>query len=261
MSFPKLPPITPFALDLMKDCAKFLIGAGAGWILRTARERWRTRNARSFWRPFLSDDLCIVVGSFHEFKNFERSGLLGVGDAIALGELQTFLSRIGGKKVPHAYASRFNGDMLKQTLVVIGGPDANSVALEALVLFKSTFQVGPEDVAITDTTTTPPKLYSPNELDKNGSGVDYGLILCGPNPFCPNKMMMLIAGCYGHGTLAGARYVSSPEFLTLPQVQDGGKSFECLIKTDVMRDTPQAIHLIDIRKIENIAATKTTNAG
>lgn len=251
--------IPAVVLDLMKDGAKFLIGAGAGWVLRKGTERWRTRHARSFWRPFLSDDLYLVVGSFPEFRKFERSGLLGLGDAIALGEIQRFLTQIGAKRVEQVFANRLNGDGLKQTMVVLGGPDANSVAFDAFGQFNSQFRFGPSDVAIRDTATTPTKVYFPSNFDENGSGIDYGLILCGPNPFCPDKKMMLIAGCYGHGTWAGARYVGSKEFLELPQIKDGG-TFECLIKTDIVRDTPQAIHMIAIRKIKSNAEINATSA-
>ena len=51
------------AWDLIKNAVKFLIGAAAGWALKVARDRWRTRKARSFWRPFLQT-ICALSLNF-----------------------------------------------------------------------------------------------------------------------------------------------------------------------------------------------------
>ena len=102
-------------LDLPKDAAKFLIGGAAGWALNYASDRWRTRKARSFWRPFLGHDLRLVIGRFQEFGSFERSGMLGVGDAIALAELQYYLRQIGVAEPKVVYADSLAGDDLKHT--------------------------------------------------------------------------------------------------------------------------------------------------
>jgi hypothetical protein len=52
------------------------------WAWKMLYDRWwKTRKPRKFWRPFLSEDLHIVLGRFGEFEEFERSGFIGVGDA------------------------------------------------------------------------------------------------------------------------------------------------------------------------------------
>lgn len=43
---------------------------------------------------------------------------------------------------------------------------------------------------------------------------------------------MIIAGSFGHGTVAGTRYATSPAFLALP-TSEARHAFECLVKTDV----------------------------
>jgi len=67
---------------------------------------------------------------------------------------------------------------------------------------------------------------------------------------------MIIAGSFGHGTWAGTRYVMSPAFLELPEAKARGAP-ECLVKTDVVRDTPQAIRLIVVRNIPSNVPTPT----
>ena len=238
--------------DLTKDAVKFLLGTGAGWALKTGRDRWRTRKARTFWRPFLTNDLRLVIGRFLEFEGFERSGLLGVGDAMALAELQNYLGLIGVSKSQVVYADRLDGDALKHTLISLGGPDANAVTRDAVKSIDSKLRFGDpsiNEIAIRDSGASPPKLYVPSAPDRDGAATDYGLILRARNPFDTTKEMMIIAGAFGHGTLAGTRYVTSQEFLALPAV--GARSaFECLVETDVVRDAPQAIRLVVARSLK-----------
>lgn len=159
------PPVESLAWDLVKDGAEFLIGAAAGWALKVARDRWRTRNARSFWRPFLSDDLRLAIGRFGDFSSFERSGLLGVGDAIALAELQHYLGQIGATEPQVVYADRLDGDALKHTLISLGGPDANAVTREAINLIDSKLRFGDpsiNEISIRDTGVCPPRRHVPS---------------------------------------------------------------------------------------------------
>ena len=127
--------------DVTKDAVKYLLATGAGWLLKTASDRWRTRRARSFWRPFLSDDLRLVIGRFGEFNDFEKSGLFGVGDAIALAELQRYLGQLGAKPQV-AYADQLKGDDIKHTLILLGGPDANSMTDRAVQRIDSKSDLG-----------------------------------------------------------------------------------------------------------------------
>ena len=245
--------LNSLAVDLLKDAVKFLVGAAAGWALKVGRDRWRSRRARAFWRPFLTDDLCIVVGRFQkEFKDFERSGFLGAGDAVALAELQHYLAKIGAPEPQLFYADQLQGDSLKHTMISLGGPDANAVTREAAKLIGSTLRFGDpsgHEISILDTAANPPRHFSPQPLDRDGSGTDYGVILRAPSPFAPGKQIMIVAGSFGHGTWAGTRFVTSPAFLALPQSR-AQHALECLVKTDVVGDTPQRIQLEVVRSIE-----------
>lgn len=239
--------------DLTKDGAKFLIGTAAGWTLKVARDRLRTRKARAFWRPFLSKDLRIVVGRFREFKDFERSGFIGVGDTLALAELQRYLTRIGLREPQVVYADQIEGDDLKHPIISLGGPDNNAVTREVAKQIKSTLRFGnPEinEIAFRDTGVHPPQLYVPSAFDHDGSGTDYGLILRAHNPFAPANEVMVIAGSFGHGTWAGTRYVTSAEFLKLKELKKR-VPIECFVETDVVRDTPQGIRMLIVRTIQD----------
>ncbi|MBZ5510011.1 MAG: hypothetical protein LAN70_02465 [Acidobacteriia bacterium] len=245
--------LPPFGWDLAKEAAKYLVVAAAGWVLNSGKRWWGTRPARAFWHPFISDDLRLVVGHFEQFRLFERSGVIGVGDAIALGELQRYLAQIGARDPKVVYDNRLEGDDLKHTIIALGGPDANEVTRGAVKQIDSKLRFGDPEVdknaiVIRDTTSDPPRLYNPDPLDRDGAGTDFGLILRAPNPYAPEKEMMIIAGSFGHGTWAATRYVISPAFLALREAKAQGP-LECLVKTEVVRDTPQAIHLIVARSI------------
>jgi hypothetical protein len=242
-------------LGLLGDGAKYLVAAAAGWALKVGRDRWKTRRARAFWRPFILDDLRIVIGRFGQFQRFERSGLIGVGDARALAELQRSLAKIGMNNPSVRYADELHGDELKHTIIALGGPDANAVTCQALNRIRSKLRFSSlrmDRIVIEDSASAPPDLYIPSEPDAGGATTDYGLILRAPNPFAPEKEIMIMAGSYGHGTLACTRFAFLPEFLALR----GAKSknpFECLVKTDVVLDAPQAIRLILLRSIQSRA--------
>jgi hypothetical protein len=254
--------------EAAKEVAKFLIGAGGGWVLKIGHDRWNTRRARAFWRPFLSSDVRLVIGRFDKIRNvdvrrFERSGVLGVGDAIALAEIQSYLGLIGANPQV-AYADRLEGDALKYTMILLGGPDANSVTRRAVKHISSNLRFGdPEinEIAIHDTAQTPERIYQPSPLDRDNSGTDYGLILRAPNPFDPNKEIMILAGSFGHGTWAAVRHVTSAAFLTnmksIPL-----SAIECLVETDVELDTPQEIRQVLLRGIpEAQLASANARAG
>ena len=98
---------------------------------------------------------------------------------------------------------------------LIGGPDPNAVTREAVKLIDSKLRFGDpsiHEIAIRDTGVDPPRLYVPSEPDRDGVVTDYGLILRAPNPFAADKEIMIIAGSFGHGTVAGTRYATFPAF-------------------------------------------------
>jgi hypothetical protein len=243
-------------LDLVKDSAKFLIGTAAGWIWKLLYDRWKMRKALDFWRPFLAKDLRIVLGRFGEFDDFERSGLLGVGDAIALAELQSFLATMGTTEPQLCYADRIrrDGDALKHPLILLGGPDVNAITHEVSKLLRTGLRFGDptiHEITFRDILADPPRVYSPNVPTALQTGSDLGLIFRAPNPFAPDKPALIIAGSFGHGTWAAARYLMSPEFLRSQAAKH--RSLEGLIETDIALDTPQQIRCLVLRPIGSAA--------
>jgi hypothetical protein len=251
--FPKASGIrTELLVEVAKEAAKYAVGGAAGWLLMIASNRWRTRRARSLFRPFLTEDLLIVVGRFDEFREWDPCGLMGVGDAFALAELQKLLSRMGAKEPKVVYADRIlsDADNLAHPIILLGGPDANAVTREFAMRIPSRFRFGDpsvNEIAISDVTAAAsPHLFVPSV--RHGSGEDYGLILRAPNPIASDQPLLIMAGAFGYGTWATVRLLASPAFhksskriLKLP--------FECLIRTEVIGDTPQRTRAIALRNL------------
>lgn len=209
----------------------------------------QSRQSRAFWSVFSDAPCQIVMGRHREFTQFEYSGFLGVGDAMAMTELQSHFEGIGLKDVKVSFADRLDGDALKTHLVVLGGPDGNVVAREIVRRVSSTVRFGsPErhEIAFYDSQTA--KTYVPSGTGTDEINDDYGAIFYTSNPFYPERKVMLIAGSFGYGTWAGCRFIASPEFLG-HSLTVAHSPIECLIHVDVFRETPQRIKLIALREL------------
>lgn len=132
-------------IDLSINLIAALVGFGIGWLWKEIRKKIKTRRARIFWKPFVSGELKVVIGRFSEFKAFERSGFIGIGSAMGLTELYSFFKKIGLRDFTVLYADRIEGNSLKTNLILLGGPDANSISREALSRIKSTIKLGDPD--------------------------------------------------------------------------------------------------------------------
>lgn len=237
-------------INLGVNLAAAFIGLiiGLGW--QKIHNEMRIRPARRFWKPFAKDNVRIVIGRFSHLKGYEQSGFLAVGDAMALAELQTFLRTLKFENVIFEYDDQLKGDDLKTNLILLGGPDANRITKEVAPRINTSLRFGnPEKLEIAITDTVEKTIYAPlGRLGKDDILLDYGLILKAENPFDTSKQVMIIAGSFGFGTWAGVRFATSKSFMN-DSIASNGSPVECLIKTDVLLQTPQKIEPITIREI------------
>lgn len=209
--------------------------------------------SRKFWTPFIEGGLQIVLGRFREFDAFEQSGVLGVGDAIAMTELKSHIESIGFSGIPISFADRLDGDSLKTNLVLLGGPDANRLTREAAKRINSTLTFGNPDryeIALYDGTNG--RAFVPRRNIKGAVENDFGIILLCKNPFALQKRVLLCAGSFGYGTWACVRFILSEVFLDNPGVVKGA-GVEFLIETDILWEAPQHIKAHIIRELKSKA--------
>lgn len=229
-----------------------LITAFIGFVLALAWKKflkWFTyRKIKSFWRPLYSNDLQVVIGKFEKFGDFEPTGLIGLGDAIALAELGKYFEKFEFSGFKIVFSDHLKGDNLKTNLILLGGPDANPITKAALKFIPSTITEDASGIAIYDSLQE--KLYIPSKKDESSKEVskDYGVIIKTENPFDKKKDILIIYGAYGFGTWAGVRFAVTEAF-TNHEIISTCKSFECLIETEVVLDTPQQTRSITVRKL------------
>ncbi|WP_221355357.1 helix-turn-helix domain-containing protein [Streptomyces beigongshangae] len=207
--------------------------------------RAKGRQFREFWREFAKPDLTLVVG-LHQFSRWEPSGLIGVGDAFALSEIQQHFVRIGAPSPVITYSDRVGGEARRNPLILIGGPDANAITDEIMKRLPCSLgfrQRTPHDVSIQDSQTE--RTYAPRLL-RQGEVTDYGIVVKTRNPFNPQVPTLIVAGSFGYGSWAGARLLTET---TSAELASSHASFECLFETEVVGRTPQATKVLILREL------------
>lgn len=245
--------------------------------------------ARRFWRSLIAEQLSVVLGRFRDLPGFEASGVVGAGDNQALHELSDYFVRIGFKRFTVFYNDQFNGagpgggSPLQGNLVLLGGPDANSVTREVL----TRLTLGIEFVEISRTLLdrviagdtyltprpatgwyrstrrrrTPAEWRVPVFLDRTDERLhgpvlvgddirtDCGVVIRCRNPFNPAKEVVILCGSYGYGTWGAVRFVQSFDFLrSLPR---GTRALECLLAIDVTHEMPQGARVQFLRPLDH----------
>jgi hypothetical protein len=234
-------------LDLLKEFIKTAVIAAAGWFLKVVFDWWKRRKARKFWRPFLRDDLLIVLGYFGDEQStqFEASHLMGVGDSMAQAELREYLEILGLKHCKVCFAEELDkrGDELKRPLISLGASGTNRVTMTLLERVNATWRfedLDGEDPRIVDSTVHDKKYmpcYMRNGKTGVNAGIDYGLIVRASNPYDADMPALVIGGCFGYGTWGGVRHLLSKEFLKSKNAKQKS-GYELLLEVQYERDAP-----------------------
>ena len=145
-------PLIDLAEGIAATLLAFLLGLTWRRIVAAVHRR-----ARRFWRPVMSEDLQLVVGRFRGLKGFEASGVIGAGDSLAMHRLGKYFDKIGF----HSFEISFNdqlgygdpsGKSLRTNLILLGGPDSNTLTNDVLrhvkvgIEFKETDDARPDEL-------------------------------------------------------------------------------------------------------------------
>ena len=98
--------------------------------------------------------------------------------------------------------------------------------------------------------------YQPEVSNERVGGHEYALIVYAVSPYKRTRQILVLAGCHDVGTWAATLLALSPEFARLPLVRSG-RSFEALLKTEVVEGIPLGITIVDIRALAEPAPLPT----
>lgn len=198
--------------NILAGLATTLIGYIIGRVWQRIADQIPYRRARTFWKPLFTSQIQVVVSRFETSEFTEPTGIVGGGDAIALREISTYLSRIGFRRHQVVYVDEAALDR-KNNLILLGGPDANAVTRQAMELIGSRLQLldpGPglsaevRDLAPADAHRSRGEAAKPAARKYVPTpDSDYGVIIRAHNPFNPEKWLAIFAGAYGYGTWGG----------------------------------------------------------
>jgi hypothetical protein len=237
------------AVNLFAAALAFVVGWSFNWM----RGLWRFRNIRGFWKPFATNDLKVVTSIFIKEEHYiwERSGLVGVGDVLALNELRQQLQRVRVSHLPLTPSHQLTGLERRGNLVLVGGPHSNQVTAEVMQRLPLTFHFGsPEehDAAIYDTETGNRMQCVVDASDQ--LLVDQGILIRAANPFNRQRSIVILAGSFGFGTSAAAQLLANPELLT-HSIVAAGHPFEATFSVEIVGGTPQQIELKNLRQLDS----------
>jgi hypothetical protein len=223
--------------DLGVNLLAAMIGFVAARVLAWARYLRQTRNARRFWRPFLENGFTIVLSEFSEqFKDWERSGLIGVGDVKAYTTIQRKIATIREQEFTLVHASKLQGDQLAGNLVLLGGPDSNKWTREIMRRATLGVEVPPGTTMFRDRQGG--RLYSAKRESSSTAGTDCGIVARVANPFGRGSRALILAGCFGEGTQAAASLVCGNDFED-HELIGSGVDFELLFVVEIIEGEPQ----------------------
>ncbi|MGP4020638.1 hypothetical protein [Saccharopolyspora sp. 5N708] len=239
------------AEDLLINLLAAAIGFTVAWLRSRAQRIIERRRAKKFWRPFYEGDLKVVLAVFNDFSHieWERSGVAGIGDVVAMNEIERRLRQISKEKYSIEFAHRMDGTEFRANMVLIGGADSNRVTRKVMDLLPLTVTYAdPEsnDVSFVDNLTS--ERLDPVTDEEGKLARDQGIVVLATNPYDQSKKILIVAGSYGFGSAAAAELVGSPEFLTHPLVKTG-KNLEVFFTTDILEGAAQKARVVCVREL------------
>lgn len=186
-------------INLLSNAIWFFAGLLSGVVIASGRKFLRPR----FWSEMMRARIVIVVGAHEAFDDYEASGMIGTGDALALAEFISYFKRNRFTNFEVSSARTVTTAQLGQNLVLIGGADANSASRDFVTRSHDRLETKFGDP---DRGEMSFELAGTKFMPERGETMkDAAAIIYLPNPHASDRRVILVSGCYGHGTEAAAR--------------------------------------------------------
>jgi len=208
--------------------ASFAFAVVATWLVGRAT---RILPHRRLWHLGKPDDVVICVaasGTVHTGEYLRPA--TGIGQVRALALILPSLSRAYNEidVTRITLASETMRESREEDLICLGGTKNNRITRQVLDKLGSDIPV-----SMTDTVIHWDGVDYQGEVEGDTVTRDYGLIVQTPNPFAPQRQLVILAGSHTYGTIAAARHFVE-EFSRLPLWRLN--NFVALVVADVQDD-------------------------
>ena len=192
--------------EIGRELVSIAIGSAVTTVVGTTR--WylsRRLPARRIWRYESVDDLMVVMSSSALLNTgvYQRP-MTGIGQIRSLSLLSAPLSRafrhVDLERI--RLADSVHGEDYERNLLILGGPKTNRVAEQMLTHLPS-LPFGMAGTVITWGNTA----YE-GRASSGTVVTDYGFVVRAPNPFAPEKRIVMLAGSHTFGNVAAARWLA-----------------------------------------------------
>lgn len=236
--------LTSLIINIVAAVSFFVLGI----ISKTIFNFIRNKNpARNFW-GLCVNSANIIVPSLPTNHN-EFSLHTGHSDLKASAEIASLLSFFGIKSEKlRMLEVRYALDRLEDNIVLIGGPETNEITREIMQNFRIPFSFSNHILIDTYHNIK----YKPKLDEEKNVLEDYAFILKMKNPYNNQKTIIIISGCFGYGTYAGAVAVTDYKILrTISKKikKSKVKSIGIIVKSHIINKIPQRPFIVEIFEI------------
>lgn len=186
-------------VGMLGNAIWLLIGVSVSFAIRIVRHR---APARGIWGLKPDGRVTIVITKAELRDESEHTDLVYPAEARAAGEVESFLVRLYPKIRPRVTLSdAVPPELLRDDLVIIGGPVYNKITRQVLGHFPSIARFdGYQLVMAHDTWLKEAKLDDDGRI-----AGDVGLVMIAPNPWNPSRRAIVLCGSRTYGCLAASR--------------------------------------------------------
>jgi glucosyl-3-phosphoglycerate synthase len=184
--------------------ASGVVGAVTDRSVRYLLDRYEIRTSRKFWKPWFNED-SIIISATTENRHPGRTRGTGPFDSRALQEVTSHLAGISSpNQTPSSLTEQHPGNWRDKNIIALGGPVNNDIAEQALnpnrnLGIEFYFDTEKNRVVSNEYVVHDPPDPTPQEAME-----DFGIISRLPHPYSGDEVL-LIAGCWGQGTLGGVK--------------------------------------------------------
>lgn len=213
-------------------------------------QRWKYRQQNLVLRKLLSDDYSIILPNHALLKTYDFCGMVGIGDSMALLELQRHMhldKHIFDRIV--YYSGQEKSIDLDKNLIIIGGPGSNLLTATFMKEINTGYSFEHQDdlnVTIFDRVR---KTYAHPASSGGSLALDVGYIIVADNPYKMSRRVILLFGCFGYGTWAAMQALFLKQFMRKIK-KNKYHNFEACVEVEIRHCRPHHIEIKDIRDIE-----------